>query len=199
MIWASFLSMIITLPVGYIVAPFVFGGTTVQESATSYFTCVLWGNFLFPLQAALSSFFIGQNKAKIVFITVIGAQCLHILLDYLLIFGVENYIPSLGVLGAAIALVINRAVVCGVLFFLFGKRYFSAIRRVVMRAFLLLGMIMAVLAVPFILCAPSFLSFLFPTFLTCSSMDLLLTASYTSWLYLLCEGFLLIGMGLLAA
>jgi MATE family multidrug resistance protein len=119
MIWVSLLSTFVVLPVGYAIMPSVCKGGPVQDVATEYFTWMLWGNFLFPLRAALSSFFIGQNRTKIVLAVSAAAQVLHILLDYLLIFGVENYIPPLGVLGAGVALIANQLVVCGVLFFLF--------------------------------------------------------------------------------
>jgi MATE family multidrug resistance protein len=288
MIWASFLSMIITLPLGYGVAPFVFGGTAVQEPATSYFTWVLCGNFLFPLQAALSSFFIGQKKAKIVFITVLTAQCVHALLDYLLIFGIENYIPALGTTGAAISLLGNQIVACAILFSLFlrkkeretygtdhyrfnwtvfwrqmrasvplsiaplisiacwvavsrfmavkgggyviifsvgssltvcfafmndalfqsvmtsisgilGKGNIPAIKKVMKHAVFLLGIMMSVLAVPFIIYPEALLSMLFSRLPPDSSLNSLSSTCYSSWLFILCEGFLFIGMGLLAA
>lgn len=129
MIWLSLLSILVAVPVGYAIMPFIFKDSLVQKIATQYFTWMLWGNFLFPLQAALSSFFIGQNRTKVVFGAVVAGQCLHVLLDYLLIFGVENYIPSLGVLGAAISLIISQMVVCGILFaFLLNKNQRRACR-----------------------------------------------------------------------
>lgn len=288
MIWFSLFSMCITLPVSYGVVPIVFGGTAVQDVATSYFTTLMWGNFLFPLQAALSSFFIGQNRAKVVFITVFGAQCIHVILDYLLIFGVDGYIPALGAQGAAIALVINQLLVCGILFLLFlgkkqrslygtdryqfnwavffaqiragiplsvapfigmscwvainrlmavkggdylvvfslgssltvcfafmndalfqavltsvsgllGRKSFAAIKRTVGQAFFLLGIMMGLLAIPFLIYPEVLLSFLFPSLPTGASLDLLLSTCYSSWLFICCEGVLFIGMGLLAA
>src|SRR5947208_1740948 len=36
MIWFSFLSMSIAVPAGYVVMPFIFGGSPVQELATEY-------------------------------------------------------------------------------------------------------------------------------------------------------------------
>lgn len=117
MIWFSILSIFIIVPVGYAIMPLVFEGTAVQESATGYFTWMLWGMFLFPLQMALSAFFIGQKKTKIVSITMLGAQCIHVLFGYYLI-----RIMGLGSVGAAIAAVVDQLFTCLVLLFLFLRK-----------------------------------------------------------------------------
>jgi MATE family multidrug resistance protein len=122
MIWFSLLSMFIIVPVGYLIMPLVFGGTLVQESATSYFTWMLWGMFLFPLQMALSAFFVGQKKTKVVFMTTIAAQCVHVLLEYFLILGIGNVLPPLGSVGAAIASIVDQLLICLVLLFLFLRK-----------------------------------------------------------------------------
>ena len=115
MIWFSLGSTFITLPVGYFVMPFVFGKSAVGQIACQYFTIMLWGNFLFPLGSALSSFFIGLGKTNLVFVVSLATYLLHAVLSFLLIF-------PFGVVGAAIAALASQAVICLVYFVLFLSR-----------------------------------------------------------------------------
>lgn len=122
MIWFSLFSMAITLPLSGLVAPFVFGGTAIREQATSYFFTLMSVNFLFPLAAALSSFFIGRGKTRIILLSTLFTYALNILLDYMLIFGVSRFIPPLGIFGAALANAISQGIFCVILFYFFLRR-----------------------------------------------------------------------------
>lgn len=122
MIWLSLLTLVITLPISQVAGPLFYAGTAIEAPALSYFSIMMYGNFLFPLGAALSSFFIGRGKTRIIFLSAFGSQCLNLLLDYLLIFGVEGWIPSLGIVGAAIANTTSQAIFCAVLLYYFLKK-----------------------------------------------------------------------------
>lgn len=115
MIWISILSMIVTLPLSQFVAPFFFEGTSVADYAKTYFSTFMLMNFLFPLGTTLSSYFMGRGQMKIIFITTFLAHGMNIGLDYIFIFGIEGYFPSLGVFGAALASVISQCIFCIVL------------------------------------------------------------------------------------
>lgn len=122
MIWISILSMIVTLPLSYFVAPFFFEGTSIEGYAKTYFTTFMTANFLFPLGTTLSSYFMGRGRSTIIFITTFFSHGLNIGLDYIFIFGVEGYFPSLGVFGAALASIISQFIFCTILLFAFIRK-----------------------------------------------------------------------------
>ena len=78
---------------------------------------------IFCLSAALSAFYIGRGSVSFVTYVVIIANILNVILDLILIFGFEPFIPSLGIAGAAIATGISQAVQSAILFigFISGK------------------------------------------------------------------------------
>src|SRR6185437_9254570 len=119
MIWFSFLSLCITLPASLVVGPLFFEGTVIEQTGSQYFYVLAAVNCLYPLSAVLSSFYLGRGQAKLVVIATVVTHLLNAVLDILLIFGVENLIPPLGVLGAAIATAISQGFFCLVLFALF--------------------------------------------------------------------------------
>ncbi len=122
MIWLSILSMLVTLPSSQFVAPFFFEGTTVRDPANTYFSTMMAINFLFPLGTAISSYFIGQGRTGVIFLTTLIAYSVNIVLDYFFIFGIEGVLPPMGVFGAALATGIAQGVFCIILFILFLRR-----------------------------------------------------------------------------
>jgi MATE family multidrug resistance protein len=81
-----------------------------------------WNHLFSPvyaLLAAISAFFIGQGKTQIIKWMAILGNLINIALDPLFIFGVDGWIPSMGIKGAAIATgigVIIQVVILGILF-----------------------------------------------------------------------------------
>jgi MATE family multidrug resistance protein len=122
MIWFSFLSFALTLPLSIWIAPFYLSESSVHGSTMIYFQGMMFINFLFPLGATLSSFFIGLGKTRFVVCAMLLSQGAHLLLDFLLIFGIQNLLPSLGILGAIIANIISQVLFCLVLFTIFLKK-----------------------------------------------------------------------------
>jgi MATE family multidrug resistance protein len=103
MIWLSVLSWSFFLPVSFWGTDLLFGEGVESVLERDYFRImVLYGPF-YALEGALCSFFVGQGQIKLVTCSVLAANLCNILLDWLLIFGVEGWIPSMGVKGAAIA------------------------------------------------------------------------------------------------
>lgn len=127
MIWLSILSMIISFPLSQIAVPLYYSGTAIEEPATIYFSTLMAVNFLFPLGIALSSFFIGLGKMKIIFWTTVFSHLFNIILDYLLIFGIKGVTPSLGIFGAALATGISQGCFCLILLVLFLRKSERAI------------------------------------------------------------------------
>lgn len=119
MIWFSLFTMCITLPLAPLGERLFLSGTSIHAEASQYFRFLMFFNFLFPLNAALASFFIGQGKTKIVTLTIILSHVLHFILDFLLIFGISGIIPPMGILGAAISTACAQILACSILFFFF--------------------------------------------------------------------------------
>jgi MATE family multidrug resistance protein len=71
--------------------------------------------FIPPIRVALTAFFVGQGKTKVVTFSVMTGVALNIALDYLLIHGIKNIIPAMGCKGAAIATIIAESVQIAIL------------------------------------------------------------------------------------
>lgn len=71
-----------------------------------YQKILIYFAFMPLIKVALSAFFIGQGKTKIVTYCVCLAVVSNTVLDYLFIYGVEGFIPRMGTKGAAIATII---------------------------------------------------------------------------------------------
>ena len=121
-IWFSVFSMLITFPISQFTGSFFLGGTAIEKPAMTYFQCLMSANFLFPLGAALASFYIAEGKTKVLFLSTLCAQLLNIGLDYLLIFGIDGILAPQGIFGAALATVIAQGSFCAILFGIFLKR-----------------------------------------------------------------------------
>ncbi len=114
MIWFSLLTPLIVAPIGLIAGWLYFSGTVIAAPALLYFNCLILFNFLFPLVATLSSFFIGLGRTSFIVVTTIFAQLINIPLNYFLLFHTD-----LGILGVALGTAIAQAILCGILFIAF--------------------------------------------------------------------------------
>jgi MATE family multidrug resistance protein len=114
LIWFSLLSLVITLPLSLWASEFYFKDTIIHQAGTEYFSILAFGNFLFPLNIALSSFYIGRGKTFFVTLTLLISYGLNLALSWLLIFGIEGAIPSLGIKGAALAKCIGLGIASSV-------------------------------------------------------------------------------------
>jgi MATE family multidrug resistance protein len=133
MIWFSLFSSFICVPIGYALMPVVFSGSSVEWHAKTYFTYMLWANFLFPLQTALTSFFVGLGKTTLVLFITLSVYACHILFSYVAILGIPGYFTPLGLQGAAIVSIIDQVLLCTTLFslffFVYRKEYSTNISR----------------------------------------------------------------------
>lgn len=69
--------------------------------------------------AALSAFFIGHGKSRIIFLITLLGNVTNLILDIILVFGIEGFIPSLGTEGAALATVFSQVLQLIILFAFF--------------------------------------------------------------------------------
>ena len=72
----------------------------------SYFRIACYGSAAVVFESALSSFFIGRGRTKVVMIINVIALLINLALDWVLIFGYQS-IPELGISGAAWATTIS--------------------------------------------------------------------------------------------
>lgn len=107
MIYFAFLFMIICIPLGLYTGQYLIADEY-QDNGLPFYKWVVCFSWLMPLYAALASFYIGRGK--IVFVTIVSvlANIVNLVLDILLVFGIAEYIPSLGTKGAALATIIAQ-------------------------------------------------------------------------------------------
>lgn len=86
-IWFSFLSLIITIPFNLLYGKFYFQRADIHDLTMPYFHFLVCINFLYPLGATLSCFYLGQGKTRLILFGTIGSQILKLVLAYLLILG----------------------------------------------------------------------------------------------------------------
>lgn len=118
-IWFSLLSMSVTVPLSVLYGHLYFEGTILEQSAMPYFYFLVLMNFLYPLGASLSCFFIGLGKTRFVLVATLAAHFSNLMLVYLLVFGVEGWIPAFGLIGGAISFMTSQGLFCLVLLAIF--------------------------------------------------------------------------------
>jgi MATE family multidrug resistance protein len=86
----------------------------------AYFQIICWGSIVSIASGAVSGYFMGTGKTRVVMIANFCGFGINTLLDYLLIFGKWGF-PELGMKGAAIATVLAQLVVVLVMIIVFIK------------------------------------------------------------------------------
>lgn len=102
-IWMAIGSAVVLIPLALWGGDLLFRDPLLADQEKIYWKWFLLLGFSFPLQGALAAFFVGRGKTRLVMLLALGANIANILLDWLLIFGVEGYLTPQGVRGAAIA------------------------------------------------------------------------------------------------
>lgn len=118
MIWFSLFSTFLFIPIGYFTVD-LFIPAENSYSGSIYYKFMMYFGALDPLIAALAAFYIGIGKPSRITFAVILGSLINLLLNYILIYGVADLIPSMGAKGAAIATVSSKAFQVAYLF-----RYF---------------------------------------------------------------------------
>jgi multidrug resistance protein, MATE family len=103
MIWLSFGSFLFFFPLAFFGNELIFGSGSVKSLEKEYFFWMMIFGPSFALSGAISAFFVGQGKIQLVSWLSLGANIVNAILDCILIFGIEGWVPSLGIKGAAIA------------------------------------------------------------------------------------------------
>lgn len=101
MLWFSLFTSVIFIPLAYWGGDYIFGDSRPMERI--YFNWMMFFGPTYAMYGALCGFFVGQGKIRLVTILAVVANLFNGILDYFLIFGVDGWIPSMGIEGAAIA------------------------------------------------------------------------------------------------
>jgi len=102
MLWFSLLASPILWIIGSFGPPLLFYGSPNISEETTYFSTILLFSPILFANIAVTGFFVGSGRVKVVTVCAIAANICNIGLDYLLIYGYK-FIPSLGIRGAALA------------------------------------------------------------------------------------------------
>jgi MATE family multidrug resistance protein len=118
MIWVSVAATLFLVPIGL-----YGGGPLLPEGLEShgipYFKPLTMFGAIPCITGALSAFFIGRGKTKLVTWAAIAMNIVNILLDYLLVFGIEGWISPMGTFGAALGTIIASSIQAVILFCVF--------------------------------------------------------------------------------
>jgi MATE family multidrug resistance protein len=108
MLYLSLASSIFFVPVAYFSDHLNTLPSYYLEDGLKYQRILMYGGMLPAIKSSLASFFIGQGKTKIVTVSMAFGALNNVVLDYLLIYGVGDVIPSMGSRGAAMATVASE-------------------------------------------------------------------------------------------
>ncbi|MFH0825476.1 MAG: MATE family efflux transporter [Pseudomonadota bacterium] len=97
------------IPLGRLALAWGDHGETLVKLEQDYFTALMFGGVMLPLNAALSSFFSGRGETKVVMWGNVAGSLVNGILDYCLIFGRFGF-PELGIVGAGIATAVSGLV-----------------------------------------------------------------------------------------
>lgn len=120
MVWFSIASIIIYVPLALMGESFFLADAFVEEGLL-YYQVLVYGCPLFLIQSAISGFFIGVGRTRLVTMIVLAGNGLNVILNYFFIFGTE-YVPAMGPFGAALASVISAIVQVLILLYVFLNR-----------------------------------------------------------------------------
>lgn len=101
MIFFGIASAFILVPVGFFLGPYLIPQIFL-ESGLDFFRILMSSLFLDVLFTAVAGFFIGTKQTKIVAMASFISNIINVLLNFLLIFGIEGWINPMGATGAAI-------------------------------------------------------------------------------------------------
>ncbi len=119
MLWFSLSSLVLFVPLAIWGGDLFFAGDPNRELETQYFRYLMLFGPGYAMMYSFAGYFVGQGRTRLMVYLALGANLLNLLLDFLLIRGVEGWIPEMGVKGAAIGTSVGYLSQAVVLFFVF--------------------------------------------------------------------------------
>jgi len=124
MLWLSAATPIVFIPLAIWAGPLLLPAYHYVDHGLPYFQWTLYFALFIPAVAALAGFFVGIGKARLVMTMAIVTNLLNLILDPILIFGIDGICPAMGTKGAAIGTSISEGVhVLGLLLVFLSPRY----------------------------------------------------------------------------
>lgn len=133
MIYLSILVGIISIP--FVIWPDVicFLPDMYHSEGLPYQQILTYNVFFVTFFSAISGFFIGRGKTALVTIVVVFTNLINLILDIILVFGLQGVVRSMGVVGAAIATDVSFIIGDIMLFFIFlsprNRRKYATLNR----------------------------------------------------------------------
>lgn len=118
MIWFSLMTYIVFLPLALWGGQYLLAQHYVNLAMPYYQWLMFFGPFL-AIFSALAAFFIGRGKTRLVFIVTIIGNITNLVLNIVLVFGVNGWFQPMGIKGSAIATVISQVIMVLILFLVF--------------------------------------------------------------------------------
>jgi MATE family multidrug resistance protein len=103
MVWFAVMATPFLWLAGWLMGPVIFYGTGNEEYEMAYFQPLMFAAPFACIAVALSGFFIGTGKVRLVTYSILIANILNMVIAYVLIFGIAPF-PPMGVRGAGIAM-----------------------------------------------------------------------------------------------
>lgn len=110
MLWFSITTPLLFIPLALWAGPYLLPSYHYADYGLPYFQWLLYFALCVPAVGALAGFFVGIGKVRLVLFMAIFSNIINLILDPILIFGVEGLCPAMGAKGAAIATGIAQAV-----------------------------------------------------------------------------------------
>jgi len=123
MIWFSIFTNLLFVPLAYYLPDILPNNLQEDPNAVFYCRLLVAFNSLSPLTCALSTFFVGMKNTFMPLIATIIGNSVNLIFNIVLIFGFKDFIPELGIQGAAIATVLGQVACLLVLSITFFSSY----------------------------------------------------------------------------
>lgn len=119
----------LSIPLGDWVLELIGHAPKVLAQEKSYYLVLTIGNMAIPFIAAVSGFYSGLGRTRLVMIANLIGNALNIALDPWFIWG-GWFLPEMGIVGAGLATALSQFVVLGILFFfVFRERHLGTLQR----------------------------------------------------------------------
>tara|TARA_R110002110_G_scaffold119309_2_gene293765 strand:+ start:52223 stop:53599 length:1377 start_codon:yes stop_codon:yes gene_type:complete len=118
MIWFSLFVGMLLLPIAQLI-PHFFIPERYHAEGGIYFKWLLSFSTLVGINTALTAFFVGQGKVKLITTIVILGNIINVFGDLLLVFGIKGIFEPLGTLGAALATIASQMIQFAILLSVF--------------------------------------------------------------------------------
>ncbi len=122
MIWGALVFSLITSLIANWVGKTLIPSNYI-EYGLPYFQWLMYFSFVFPINAAIISYYVGRGQIKIVAIIGVIGNLTNLILNFLFVFGFQPFLSSMGTKGAAFATICSHLLQIVILFVPFFSYY----------------------------------------------------------------------------